>query len=97
MENLFDRIQPRQPRAEAKEEVTSVERLKDLDRKIADAISKVKALKEENAGLSARVRELEARLAGKEEEIMALSAEKVSIRGQIEDLLNELEAIEIST
>lgn len=74
-----------------------MERLKDLDRKIADAISKVKALKEENAGFSARVRELEARLAEKEEEIMALSSEKVSIRGQIEDLLNELEAIDIPT
>jgi chromosome segregation ATPase len=78
----------------AKEEATSLERLKDLEAKIAGAISKVKTLKEDNTTLEARVRELESRLAEKEDELRLLSSEKSNIREQISDLLNELETIE---
>lgn len=73
-----------------------MERLKDLDTKIAEAIGKVKALKEENAALEARVRELESILLKKEKELRSLSSEKVTIKDQIAELLNELESIEIS-
>ncbi len=72
-----------------------LDRLKDLDEKIASAISKVKALKEEKILLEQRVRELEAQLKEKNQEIERLSSEKFAIKGQIEDLLNELETIEL--
>jgi chromosome segregation ATPase len=103
MQRLFDDMQSEEtPEPEAtnirkgKEEATSLERLKDLEAKIAGAISKVKALKEENTALEAKVRELESRLAGREDELRLLSSEKSNIREQISDLLSELETIEIS-
>jgi chromosome segregation ATPase len=101
MQRLFDDMPPEgAPKPESKnilrkkEEATSLERLKDLEAKIAGAISKVKALKEENTALESRVRELESRLADKEDELRLLSSEKSNIREQISDLLNELETIE---
>lgn len=72
-----------------------LDRLKDLDEKISNAVSKVKALKEEKAVLERRIRELEAQLNKKDEEIEKLSSEKNGIKNQIEDLLNELETLEI--
>jgi chromosome segregation ATPase len=72
-----------------------LERLKNLDDKIADAISKVKALKEEKTALERRIKELEALLNEKNGEIERLSSEKTSIKGQISELLSELESLEI--
>lgn len=72
-----------------------LERLKNLDVKIADAINKVKALKEEKTALERRIKELEALLDEKNGEIERLSSEKTSIKGQISELLSELESLEI--
>lgn len=77
-----------------KEEV-ELERLKNLDEKIADAINKVRALKEEKQALERRVHELEILLNEKNEEIERLRSEKVTVKGQIEDLLREIESLEI--
>ena len=71
-----------------------MERLKELDDKIAAAIGKVKALKEEKAVLQDRVNELERALSEKDDETQRLASEKTVIRDQIEGLLNELETIE---
>lgn len=70
-------------------------RLKNLDEKIASAVNKVKALKEEKTVLERKIRELEALLNEKNQEIESLSSEKTAIKNQIEDLLNELETLEI--
>jgi chromosome segregation ATPase len=70
-------------------------RLKNLDEKIADAVSRVKALKEENVVLERKIKELEAQLEEKSREIERISSEKTSIKNQVEDLLNELETIEL--
>ena len=71
-----------------------MDQLKDLDGKIVEAIVKVKTLKEDKAALEARVKELEKLLAEKDSAIDNLSSEKVDIRGQLTDLLDELESIE---
>ena len=71
-----------------------MDQLKDLDGKIVEAIVKVKTLKEEKAALEVRVKELEKLLAEKDSAIDDLSSEKVDIRGQLTDLLDELESIE---
>lgn len=70
-------------------------RLKNLDEKISNAVNKVKALKEEKALLERRIKELEAQLNEKIKEVERLSSEKTVIKNQIEDLLNELETLEI--
>ncbi|MFC1549245.1 hypothetical protein ACFL4R_00005, partial [Nitrospirota bacterium] len=59
-------------------------------------IEKVKSLKQEKASLETRVQELEKRLAEMDEEIRMVSSDKLSIKDQITDLLNELETIETS-
>ena len=71
-----------------------MDRLKELDGKIANAINKVKTLKDEKASLKRQVEELQSRLIEKEEEIRSLSEDKTTIKDQITDLLNELETIE---
>ena len=71
-----------------------MDQLKDLDGKIVEAIVKVKTLKEEKAALEVKVKELEKLLAEKDSAIDDLSSEKVDIRGQLTDLLDELESIE---
>ncbi len=71
-----------------------LDKLKDLDSKIAAAINKIKTLKTEKAELEKRVSELEKNLGEKEAELKRLSTEKTDIRGQIESLLDELESIE---
>jgi chromosome segregation ATPase len=72
----------------------SLDRLKELDTKIANAINKVKTLKDENSALKQQVEELQGRLIEKDEEIRGLSEDNLSIKDQINDLLNELDTIE---
>lgn len=69
-------------------------KLKDLDKKIALAVEKVKTLKEDKSALERRVHELESMLNEKNAELDELNSDRTSIRGQINDLLSELEAIE---
>jgi len=76
-------------------EVAPVDRLKNLEEKIATAVEKVKALKEEKISLERKVRELESLLDDKNREVEALKDEKMSIKSQIEELLEELETLEI--
>ncbi len=71
-----------------------MDRLKDLDEKIAGAINKVKTLKAEKAVLEKRVSELEQALGERQAEIERLTSEKSDVRSQIESLLDELESIE---
>lgn len=85
--SLFDDIS-------AKKEATALERLRNLDEKIAAAIERVKTLKEEKASLERKIKELEAALDMKNEEMEAVKSEKLIIKSQIEGLLNELETIE---
>jgi uncharacterized protein involved in exopolysaccharide biosynthesis len=73
----------------------SVETLKTIEDKIAQALERIRQLKEEKGSLEARVRELERTLALREQEIERLSGEKVSIRKQIEDLITELEGVDV--
>jgi|OpeIllAssembly_1097287.scaffolds.fasta_scaffold55118_3 chromosome segregation ATPase len=80
---------------DSKKEEKPLNRLKNLDEKIANAVSKVKALKEEKVVLERRIRELEAQLMEKNREVEKLSSEKTAIKSQVEDLLNELETLEI--
>jgi chromosome segregation ATPase len=84
-------------------EAQPLEKLRDLEEKIAGAIVKVKALKEENAALGkknmalqGRISELERMLMEKEEALLGLSSEKTTIKDQLSELLSELEAIEIN-
>ncbi len=76
-------------------EVGKLETLRSLDDKIASAIEKVRMLKEEKQALERRVKELEELLNQKNLEIEQLRAEKGSVKGQLEELLSELESIEI--
>ena len=80
---------------DSKKEEKPLNRLKNLDEKIANAVGKVKALKEEKVVLERRIRELEAQLTEKNQEVEKLSSEKAAIKNQVEDLLNELETLEI--
>ncbi|GAB4488931.1 MAG: hypothetical protein OHK006_19990 [Thermodesulfovibrionales bacterium] len=72
-----------------------MDRLKNLEEKIAAAVDRVKALKDEKTVLEKRIKDLEQLLDNKNEEIASLQAEKVSIKGQIDELLEELETIEL--
>ncbi len=76
-------------------EVVAVDRLKNLEEKIAVAVDRVKALKEEKVSLEKRIRELETVLEEKNQEIESLRDEKTSIKSQVEGLLEELETLEI--
>lgn len=76
-------------------EERSLDRLKNLEEKIAVAINKVKALKEEKVLLERRIRELEEQLEEKDREMTRLSSEKVTVRNQVEELLHELEALDL--
>ncbi len=90
-QSLFDN----DPFSTVKKEDKPLNRLKNLDEKIADAVNKVKALKEEKILLERRIRELETQLNEKNEEAERLSSEKAAIKNQVEDLLNELETLEL--
>lgn len=72
-----------------------MDRLKNLEEKIAVAVDRVKALKEEKASLEKKIRELQAVLDEKNQEIESLRSEKTSIKSQVEELLEELETLEI--
>ena len=72
-----------------------VEQFRNLDSKVAEAIQKVKTLKDEKAALERRIKELEDMLTQKDADLMTLREEKTSIKEQIEELLGELEAIEV--
>lgn len=71
-----------------------MDRLKDLEEKIALAINKVRVIKEEKTALEQRMRDLEARLTEKDREIETLLSEKTAIRDQIGELIDELEGLE---
>lgn len=79
----------------ADKEDNKLERLKEVDNKIAAAISKVKALKEEKMVLEKMVSDLEAQLAQKNREVASLSSDNIAIQSQIEELLHELETLEV--
>lgn len=76
-------------------EVLPLDRLKNLEEKIAAAVEKVKALKEEKNLLERKIGDLENLLNEKNREIEALRSEKSSIGTQLQELLSELETIEI--
>ena len=78
-----------------KKETIPLERLKNLEEKIAAVVVRVKALKEEKISLERKIRELENLLNEKNQVIESLTAEKTSIKSQVEELLNELETIEL--
>lgn len=78
-----------------KKDDAPVERLKHLEDKIASAIEKVVALKNENSDLVRRIDDLGAVINKKDEEMRRLASEMDSIRDQVEELLNELETLEI--
>lgn len=84
---------PKSKEISTKKEATSLERLRNLDEKIAGAIDKVKLLKEEKSALLGKIDGLEKALREKDEIIRELSAEKTAIKTQIEDLLGELDTI----
>lgn len=65
-----------------------------LAEKISQAVDKINILKEEKSALTNKVSELEALLRQKDEEIKNLQEEKYRIKGQIEDLVKELDEIE---
>lgn len=87
---LFDHIS-----SSPQKEDGPLNRLKNLDEKIAEAVSKIKAFKEEKIILEQRIKELEAQLDEKNQEIERVASEKSVIKSQIEDLLNELENVEL--
>ena len=72
-----------------------MDRLKNLEEKIAGAVDRVKALKEEKISLERKIKELETVLDEKNQEIESLRNEKTSIKSQVEELLEELETLEI--
>ncbi len=81
--------------AHISKEVAPVDRLKNLEEKIATAVERVKALKEEKISLERKIRELESLLDDKNREVESLKDEKTSIKSQVEELLEELETLEI--
>jgi chromosome segregation ATPase len=70
--------------------------LKSFEEKIAYAVEKVKTLREEKTFLEKRTTELESALSSKDREIEILTEEKAVIKKQVEDLFNELEAIDLT-
>ena len=72
-----------------------MDRLKNLEEKIATAVDRVKALKEDKISLERKIRELEALLGDKNREVESLKNEKTLIKSQVEELLEELENLEI--
>jgi chromosome segregation ATPase len=90
---LFDDQHMDQPE-DLKKEVTRLEKLKSLEDKIATAIERVKTLKDEKAEGERKIRELERMLDEKSEEVEQLRSDRNVVKGQLEALLNEIEAIE---
>jgi predicted nucleic acid-binding Zn-ribbon protein len=90
---LFDDSQRLDQSTGLRKEVTSLERLKNLEDKITTAIERVKTLKEEKLIMQKKMKELEGLLDEKNEEIEQIRYEKNTIRNQIESLLDELETL----
>lgn len=82
------------PPGVSRKEDKPLDSVNDLRNKLALVIEKVKLLKDEKSKLEVRVQELESQLALKEKEVREIAFDKVSIKDQINDLLNELETIE---
>jgi chromosome segregation ATPase len=72
-----------------------LDRLKNLEEKIATAVDRVKALKEEKISSEKKISQLEALLDEKNQEIESLRTEKTSIKSQVQELLDELESLDI--
>jgi chromosome segregation ATPase len=95
MDKLFkDLGEEPKPKSQAKKEDPGLDSISELKNKLALVIEKVKSLKQEKADLETRVRELESLLDDRDEELRMVSSDKLSIKDQIADLLNELETIE---
>ncbi len=94
MKGLFDFDEESKKSILNKEEY-KLERLRNLDEKITEAINRVRSLKEEKKTLERRIHELETLLNEKNEEIERLKSEKLSVKDQIEELLREIESLEI--
>ncbi|MBM4137448.1 MAG: cell division protein ZapB, partial [Nitrospira sp.] len=88
---LFDDNQQNEQPGNVRKEVMPVEKLKNLEDKIAAAIERVKTLKEEKAIMERRITELEGLLNEKSQEIEHLRSEKNTVKTQIEGLLKEIE------
>ncbi len=71
-----------------------MERLRNLEEKIAVAVERVKALKEEKTLLEKKIREYEQILNQKNMEIESMKSEKSSIGTQLEELLAELDTLQ---
>ena len=72
-----------------------MDKLKSLEDKIANAIERVKTLKEEKAVTDRKIKELEEMLNEKNQELEQLRAEKGLVKNQLETLLGEIESIEL--
>lgn len=97
-DNDPDKGNPERPEEvfhDRKKEAVPLERLKNLEEKIAAVVERVKALKEEKNSLERKIRELEKLLNEQSQVIESLTAEKTSIKTQVEELLTELETIEL--
>jgi chromosome segregation ATPase len=95
MEKLFkDMDKEPDTSSQSKKEDSGLDSIRELKNKLALVIEKVKTLKQEKASLETRVQELEHRLEDKEKELQMVSSDKLSIKDQITDLLNELDTIE---
>ena len=91
---LFDDDQLMDQPKDPKKEIKPLEKLKTLEDKISIAIERVKTLKEEKAVAERRIQELEVMLDEKNQEVEQLRSEKNVIKGQLEALLSEIEALE---
>ncbi len=97
-DDIHDKGNPERPEDifdDRKKETIPLERLKNLEEKIAAVVERVKALKEEKNSLERKISELEGLLNEKNQTIESLTAEKTSIKIQVEELLTELETIEL--
>ncbi|MEW6215064.1 MAG: hypothetical protein AB1478_07690 [Nitrospirota bacterium] len=92
---LFDDNQLMEQSKDIRREVMLLEKLKNLEDKIATVIKSVKTLKEEKAFMVSRIRELEGLLDEKNQELEQLKSEKDTVKNQIEGLLKELETLEL--
>ena len=92
---LFDDGQHENHSEDFKKEVTPLDKLKSLEDKIANAIERVKTLKEEKAITDRKIKELEEMLDEKNQELEQLRAEKGLVKNQLETLLGEIESIEL--
>ncbi len=72
-----------------------MEIVKALEEKISYVVEKVKDLKEEKSMLQQKIIQLEDIIKIKDRELEQLTNEKATVKGQIEDLLKELDSMEL--